>query len=175
MTGVFRGERVGRDDPRYPTLVRGFNLRWVGAPCYVELCGSAEQVRDTVQRALDDGLRITIQGGGHCYENFAVGNEGGAIVELSAMNAVLHAVEVVVVRHGRAEIVTVSRDSTDPDDELLMWGHLGACGGNFDIVTKYCFRDPPRAPREAHLLSIAWDWDTLDRRRHRPSSRTRSS
>ncbi len=226
MTDGFRGERVGPDDPRYPTLVRGFNLRWVGAPRYVELCGSADQVRAAVQRALDDELRVTVQGGGHCYENFAVGNDGGVIVELSAMNAVyrdeetgwycieggatlwdaytrlyrlydvtipagscyavgagghivgggygllsrlhgltvdvLHAVEVVVVRDGRAEIVTVSRDSTDPDEQLLMWGHLGAGGGNFGVVTKYFFRDPPRAPREAHLLSVAWDWDTLD-------------
>src|SRR3982751_4040419 len=222
----FSGERVGPDDPRYRTLVRGFNLRWVGKPRWVELCGDAEEVRAAVQRALDDGLRITVQGGGHCYENFAVGNDGGVIVELSPMNGiyrdpetgwycieggatlwdaytrlyrlygvtipagscyavgagghivgggygllsrlhgltvdVLHAVEVVVVRDGRAEIVTVSRDSTDPDDKLLMWGHLGAGGGNFGVVTKYFFRDPPRAPEVAHLLSLAWDWDTLD-------------
>jgi FAD/FMN-containing dehydrogenase len=229
MTGEdgFGGERVGRDDPRYPTLVRGFNLRWVGEPRYVELCGSPEDVRAAVQRALDDGLRITVQGGGHCYESFAVGNDGGVIVELSAMNGiyrhptsgwycieggatlwdaytrlyrlygvtipagscyavgagghivgggygllsrlhgltidVLHAVEVVVVRDGRAEIVTVDRDSTDPDEQLLMWGHLGGGGGNFGIVTKYWFRDPPKAPEVAHLLSIAWDWDALDK------------
>jgi FAD/FMN-containing dehydrogenase len=222
---VFPGGRVDDRDSRYPTLVRGFNLRWVGEPRYVELCGSAEQVRAAVQRALDDELRITIQGGGHCYENFAVGNDGGVILDLSAMNAigrdpetgwycieggatlwdaytrlyrlygvtipagscyavgagghivgggygllsrlhgltvdVLHAVEVVVVRNGRAEIVTVSRDSTDPDEQLLMWGHLGAGGGNFGVVTKYFFRDPPRAPMLAHLLTMAWNWDDL--------------
>ena len=225
MTGDFSGERVRPGDPRYPTLVSGFNLRWVGEPRWVELCGSADQVCAAVQRALDDELRITIRGGGHCYENFAVGNDGGVILELSSMNAiyrdeetgwycieggatlwdaythlyrrygvtipagscyavgagghivgggygllsrlqgltidVLHAVEVVVVRDGRAEIVTVSRDSTDPDDQLLMWGHLGAGGGNFGVVTKYFFRDPPPAPQTAYLLSMAWNWDDL--------------
>lgn len=88
MTGGFRGERVVLEDPRYPTLVRGFNLRWVGQPSFVELCGSAGAVRAAVQRALDDELRITVQGGGHCYEKFAVGNEGGVILELSACNGV---------------------------------------------------------------------------------------
>jgi FAD/FMN-containing dehydrogenase len=234
MTGeeIYPGGRVGRDDPRYPTLVRGFNLRWVGTPRYVELCGNAEQVRRGVQRAVDDGLRITVQGGGHCYENFAVGNEGGVILDLSAMNEVfrdedssspahgwycieggatlwdaytrlyrlygvtipagscysvgagghivgggygllsrlhgltvdvLHAVEVVVVRDGRAEIVTVSRESEDVNDQLLMWGHLGAGGGNFGVVTKYWFREPPKAPEQAHLLSLAWNWSDLDK------------
>jgi hypothetical protein len=35
--GTFRGGRVTPKDPRYCTLVRGFNLRWVGRPRYVEL------------------------------------------------------------------------------------------------------------------------------------------
>ena len=230
---VYPGGRVDDKDLRYATLVRGFNLRWVGEPRYVELCGTAEQVRAAVQRAVDLKLRITVQGGGHCYEDFAVGNDGGVILDLSAMNEVyrdevdgspsygwycisggatlwdaytrlyrlygvtipagscyavgagghivgggygllsrlhgltidvLHAVEVVVVRDGRAEIVTVSRDSQDPDDQLLMWGHLGAGGGNFGVVTKYWFREPPAAPKEAHLLNLAWNWSALDRK-----------
>jgi FAD/FMN-containing dehydrogenase len=77
MTGYPPG-RVGPDDPRYPTLVRGFNLRWVGAPRYVELCAGPEQVRSAVQRAVDDGLRITVRSGGHCYEDFVSGNDGGS-------------------------------------------------------------------------------------------------
>jgi len=232
MTGadVFSGGQVGRDDPRYPTLVRGFNRRWVGNPRHVELCGDAEQARAAVQRAVDEGLRITVQGGGHCYENFAVGNDGGAILNLSASNGVyrdaqtgwycieggatlwdaytrlyrlygvtipggscyavgagghimgggygllsrlhgltvdvLHGVEVVVVNaSGVAEVRTVTRDSTDPDEQLLMWGHLGGGGGNFGVVTKYWFRDPPRAPSEAYLLNLAWNWSDLDEAR----------
>ena len=221
---------VGRDDPRYPTLVRGFNRRWVGNPRHVALCGDPEQVRAAVQRAVDEGLRITVQGGGHCYEDFAVSNDGGVILNLSAMNGVyrdeetgwycieggatlwdaytrlyrlygvtipggscyavgagghivgggygllsrlhgltvdvLHGVEVVVTgADGIAEVRTVTRDSADPDEQLLMWGHLGAGGGNFGVVTKYWFRDPPAAPSEAHLLNLAWNWSDLDEAR----------
>ena len=227
---AYPGGRVGRGEPRYPTLVRGFNRRWVGDPQHVELCGDSEQVRAAVQRAVDEGLRITVQGGGHCYEDFAVGNDGGVIINLSASNGVyrdaetgwycieggatlwdaytrlyrlydvtipggscyavgagghivgggygllsrlhgltvdvLHGVEVVVVNAaGVAEVRTVTRDSTDPDEQLLMWGHLGGGGGNFGVVTKYFFRDPPEAPEEAHLLSLAWNWADLDETR----------
>ncbi|HET6261167.1 MAG TPA: FAD-binding oxidoreductase [Chloroflexia bacterium] len=82
------GAQVPSDDPRYPALVRGFNLRWVGAPKYVQVCGSAEQVRDAVQQALDAGLRVTVRGGGHCYEDFVSNNDGGVIIDLSPLNAV---------------------------------------------------------------------------------------
>ncbi len=85
---AYPGGCVGPDDPRYPTLVRGFNLRWVGAPRYVELCADPEQVRAAVQRAVDDGLRITVRGGGHCYEDFVSGNDGGVILDLTAMHGV---------------------------------------------------------------------------------------
>src|SRR3954463_8698186 len=86
--GTFPGARVTPDDPRYPTLVRGFNLRWVGSPSYVELCGDTDQVVRAVQQAVDAGLRITVRSGGHCYEDFVSGNDGGVILDLSPLNAV---------------------------------------------------------------------------------------
>ena len=85
---TYKGGRVGPKDPRYQTLCRGFNLRWVGKPAEIALCGSAAQVRDAVQRALDKGRRLTVRSGGHCYEDFAVGNEGGVIVDMAPMNRV---------------------------------------------------------------------------------------
>jgi hypothetical protein len=45
----FTGAIAPPADPRYPALVRGFNLRFVGAPQYVHVCGSAEQVVQAVQ------------------------------------------------------------------------------------------------------------------------------
>ncbi len=85
---AFPGVIIGPNDPRYATLIRGFNQRFVGQPRYVHLCGTAEQVVQAVQRALDHNLRITVRGGGHCYEDFVSGNDGGVIIDLSVLNAV---------------------------------------------------------------------------------------
>ena len=221
-------EQVLPADLRYPTLVRGFNLRWVGQPAYVAVCASTDQVVQAVQMALDDGRRITVRGGGHCYEDFVSKNDGGVIIDLSPMNAIwwdpangwygveggailwdvyrrlfteygvtlpagscysvgigghvtgggygllsrlhgltvdfLHAVEVVhVTEAGKAEVITVTLDASDPDERDLLWGHLGGGGGNFGIVTKFLFRDLPAAPEEVQILTHAWDWSTLDR------------
>jgi FAD/FMN-containing dehydrogenase len=87
---IYPGGRVDKDDPRYETLVRGFNLRWVGHPKRIQVCGDADQVVAAVQGAIADKLRITVRSGGHCYENFAVGNDGGVIVDMSPMNCVYY-------------------------------------------------------------------------------------
>jgi hypothetical protein len=50
---TFPDARVKRGDPRYPTLIRGFNQRWVGNPRYVQMVGDARQVVEAVQEALD--------------------------------------------------------------------------------------------------------------------------
>jgi FAD/FMN-containing dehydrogenase len=84
----FPGAVVPPTDPRYLTLVTGFNQRFKGNPKYVQLCGDAKQVLQAVQTAVNNDLRITVRGGGHCYEDFVSCNEGGVIIDLSPMNAV---------------------------------------------------------------------------------------
>lgn len=214
-------------NPSYENLRHGFNLRWIGTPAYIALCSDATQVQQAVQRAVDDNLRITVRSGGHCYEDFSSGNDGGVIIDLSPMSAVgldpetgwhtvqagthlldvytvlaeqygvtipagscstvgagghisgggygllsrlhgltvdyLQAVEMVhVTPDGRAEIVTVSRDSADPDEQDLLWGHQGGGGGNFGIVTTFFFANLPPVPGEAYITFQAFDWSTLD-------------
>lgn len=85
---VFPGDRVGREDSRYPTMVRGFNLRWVGRPEYVQVCGEAKQVVAAVQAAVGSGKRVTVRCGGHCYEDFVCDNDGGVIIDLSPMSEI---------------------------------------------------------------------------------------
>jgi FAD/FMN-containing dehydrogenase len=222
------GRRIPIGDPRYSTLVRAFNLRWAGTPRYVELCRHTGEVIRAVQAALDQDLRLTVRSGGHCYEDFAVGNDGGVIVDVSMMNEVyrdpatgwycveagatlwdvylslyrahgvtlpggscysvgaaghvtgggygalsrlhgltvdyLHAVEVVHVTRGRrAEAIIARRDAADPDERDLLWGHLGGGGGNFGIVTRFWFKDPPTAPARAQSLGLSVGWQGLGR------------
>lgn len=77
-------------DPRYETLSQGFNQRWTSSPRYIQLitddASGVAAVRDAVAR----GLRPTVRGGGHCYEDF-VENTGGAILDVSCMNRVYQA------------------------------------------------------------------------------------
>ena len=75
-------------DPRYATMSMGFNRRWAGAPAYIQVVRSAAETVTAVQRACDAGKRITVRGGGHCYENFSAGNNGGVIIDLSGMQDV---------------------------------------------------------------------------------------
>ncbi len=44
--------------------------------------------QQAVQQAVDGGLRLTVRSGGHCYEDFSSGNDGGVIVDLSGMTKV---------------------------------------------------------------------------------------
>jgi len=219
-------EQVFPGDPQYTSLSHGVNLRFVGSPAYIALCSDGEQVAQAVQAALDGKLRITVRSGGHCYENFAVGNDGGVIVDVSSMTGVgkddatgryfieagaqlldvyttldqqygvtlpggscasvgagghitgggygvlsrlhgltvdyLDAVELVhVTKEGRAETITASRDSADPDERDLLWGHTGGGGGNFGIVTRFWMKDLPPAPKLAHTVFHTFDWNSL--------------
>jgi FAD/FMN-containing dehydrogenase len=81
--------RITRTDPRYATLRRSRNLRWNEADgeaaAEIELCESAEQAAEALQRAVNAGMRPTVRSGGHCYEDFVVNNPGGLILDLSLL------------------------------------------------------------------------------------------
>ncbi|MFF4529595.1 FAD-binding oxidoreductase [Streptomyces sp. NPDC001407] len=75
-------------DSRYADLVRGINQRWVGAPEYVRLVTSTEQVVSAVQEAVSAGKRIAVRSGGHCYEDFVFNKDVQAVIDMSAMTEV---------------------------------------------------------------------------------------
>jgi hypothetical protein len=87
-----QGRSVGPGDPRYQTLSQGFNQRWSSQPAYIRLVGNETDAVVELARALDQGLRPTIRGGGHCYEGF-VDNDGGVILDLSTMRGVEEATD----------------------------------------------------------------------------------
>ena len=81
-------ETIGRDDPRWETMRRGFNLRWVGDPCEIAVPRDAGEVVEAVGAAVAAGRRITVRSGGHCYEDFAVGNCGGTLIDMARLGGV---------------------------------------------------------------------------------------
>ena len=75
----------------------------------------------------------------------------------------LYAVEVVTVDDdGRAKSVVATREESDPNRELW-WAHTGGGGGNFGVVTRYCFRSLPKAPESITTFRAEWSWTDVDR------------
>jgi hypothetical protein len=81
---------------------------------------SARQTVAAVQQAHAAGLRITVRGGGHCYENFSSGNHGGVIVDLSGMQGVSRDRSGLVCVAGGAAVAGL----TEPDFATLL-GNYG--------------------------------------------------
>src|SRR5580692_7968694 len=81
--------KITRTDPRYAMLQRSRNLRWNGndaeTVAEIELCETAEQAAEALQRVVNAGVRPTIRSGGHCYEDFVVNNPAGSILDLSLL------------------------------------------------------------------------------------------
>ncbi|MEX5635128.1 FAD-binding oxidoreductase [Parafrankia sp. FMc2] len=75
-------------DARYPDLVRGMNQRWTARPGAVRLVATTDQVRNAVQQAVDARSRVTVRGGGHCYEDFVFNSEVETVIDLSEMTGV---------------------------------------------------------------------------------------
>lgn len=130
-------------DRRYGTMRMGFNRRWVGAPAYIQVVRSAAETVAAVQRAHDAGLRITVRGGGHCYENFSSGNYGGVIIDLSGMQGVRAHPDGRAVVAGGATLWNVY-ETLFKDADLTMPG--GSCysvgagghivGGGYGLLSR---------------------------------------
>ncbi|MFF7635345.1 FAD-binding oxidoreductase [Kitasatospora sp. NPDC008050] len=79
---------VAPDAPRYIDLISGFNQRWQGKPKGIRLPRSTDQVVRAVQDAADRSQRLTVRGGGHCYEDFVFNPDVEVVVDMSLMSAV---------------------------------------------------------------------------------------
>jgi hypothetical protein len=86
--GGFPPVTVVPADARYPDLVRGNNLRYVGNPDYVRLVSSTDQVVRAVQDAVSAGKRLAVRSGGHCYENFVADPAVQVVIDLSQFSDV---------------------------------------------------------------------------------------
>ncbi|MGW6690798.1 FAD-binding oxidoreductase [Streptomyces sp. NPDC054961] len=75
-------------DKRYKDLVRGWNQRWVASPETVYLAESTAQVQEVVQKAVKAGKRLTVRGGGHCWEDWVFNADVRVILDMTKMNKV---------------------------------------------------------------------------------------
>jgi hypothetical protein len=118
----------------------------------------------TAYRALlnVDGRTIP---GGSCYSVGAGGHiAGGGYGFLSRLHGLtidhVSAVDVVTwdAAKKRATLRHVSARSRDKAERDLFWALCGAGGGNFGVIARFWFEDPPEAPGLATVWSLAWTW-----------------
>ncbi|HET9212460.1 MAG TPA: FAD-binding oxidoreductase [Thermoanaerobaculia bacterium] len=81
--------KIGPADPRYQAVIeKRFNKRFRGAPDYVRLVSSAEQVVAAVEEAVREGRRLVVTSGGHCLEGFVSDPDARVILDVSPMKGI---------------------------------------------------------------------------------------
>ncbi|MBL1065941.1 FAD-binding oxidoreductase [Streptomyces sp. 7-21] len=82
--------RIEPGDPRYSTLVRGYNQRFRAAPGAVHLVRTTQEAVAAVEEALRGGKRLSVRSGGHCYADLVYHRDTELIVDLSLMTNVTY-------------------------------------------------------------------------------------
>lgn len=79
---------VTPSDSRYPDLISGNNQRWTSSPDKVVLPRTTAEVVTEVQEAVTGGKRLSVCGGGHCFEDFVFNADVKVNINMGLMNAV---------------------------------------------------------------------------------------
>jgi hypothetical protein len=72
-------------DPRYASMLRGQNHRFVPNPDYVRVVANTEQVIDALNKAVQAGKRVVARSGGHCFEDFTASPDVNVLLDMSGM------------------------------------------------------------------------------------------
>jgi FAD/FMN-containing dehydrogenase len=77
-------------DSRFSLISKTRNARWPAKESElfsrIELCESADDVAEALQRVISAGKRPTVRAGGHCYEDFFANNPDGVLIDVSMLN-----------------------------------------------------------------------------------------
>jgi aclacinomycin oxidase len=84
----FGGASIKPGDPRYDSMLRGDNFRFVGQPDEVRVVSSSDQVAAAVTDAMRSGRQIAVRSGGHCFENFTADPSIKLLLDLSPLDSV---------------------------------------------------------------------------------------
>src|SRR5919198_2430987 len=82
-----RGEALTPGDPGYEQARPPFNAMQLDRPSLVVRCTGPADVVDAVNFARDNGIELTVRGGGHSVAGLS-SSDGGMVIDLSPMHAV---------------------------------------------------------------------------------------
>src|SRR5215212_8074678 len=83
-----RGQALTPDDPGYAQIRPPFSAMYTDRPAIAVLCTGTADVVDAVNFARDNGLEVTVRGGGHSIAGLS-SCDGGMLIDLAPMNGVL--------------------------------------------------------------------------------------
>src|SRR5215468_3893302 len=84
---VFGGELIGVGDPGYDAARRVWNGNIDRRPVLVARCRGVADVRHAVRFARQEGLLVSVRGGGHSAPGYGI-NDGGLVIDLSSMKGI---------------------------------------------------------------------------------------
>jgi FAD/FMN-containing dehydrogenase len=87
LAASVRGPLIGPEDPAYEDARKVYNGMIDRRPMAIVRCADAADVMATVSFAREEGLDLSVRGGGHSVPGFGT-NEGGIVIDLSAMRSV---------------------------------------------------------------------------------------
>ncbi|MGH3263778.1 MAG: FAD-binding oxidoreductase [Trebonia sp.] len=87
FTTDFRGAVIRPGDAKYETARQVFNAMIDRYPSLIVRCLSASDVSRAVAFAREQGLTVSVRGGGHGVAGFAV-NDGGLVIDLSPLKGI---------------------------------------------------------------------------------------
>jgi hypothetical protein len=122
-----RGEVITPEDGGYDEARRVYNGMIDKRPAAVVRCTSAADVAATVDVARDEGLDLSVRGGGHSAPGFGT-NDGGLVIDLSPMQEVVVDAEARTVQAGGGCTWSGFNDATNAHGLATTGGIIGSTG-----------------------------------------------
>jgi FAD/FMN-containing dehydrogenase len=121
-----------------------WNGRFDRRPDLIALCTSTDDVKAAVDFARENGIRLSVKGGGHSYAGNSVA-DGGLLIDLSSMKSIIIDAEARTatvaagVTCGGLDAVTQQRGLATPTPTVSSVGVIGAAlgGGTGYLSRKY--------------------------------------
>ncbi|MFE9648264.1 FAD-binding oxidoreductase [Streptomyces sp. NPDC006365] len=87
-TDTGHGAAIRSGDLRYATLTTGNNQRFVARPEYFRVIRSAADAESALRRAVDDGKKVSVRSGGHCFADLVCNPGVEVLLDFSEMTDV---------------------------------------------------------------------------------------
>ena len=122
-----RGEVITADDAEYEEARKVYNGMIDKRPAAVVRCTSAADVAATIGVAREEGLDLSVRGGGHSAPGFGT-NDGGIVIDLSPLQNVVVDPETRTARAGGGCTWAGFNDATHAHGLATTGGIIGSTG-----------------------------------------------